>query len=130
MGGSPKKFFRPFGPHFGLEVRGGASLRKHPFLFVLRRETSTAAKSEEKRMFSKARGVGGGGAARRAPPLDPPQEKQPSNLTHASSLKRCSPASAFYGLVKLVSFFSSRELRSSLPISRSHEFLSERNELC
>ena len=86
-------------------------------------------------MFSQARGVGGGGGRpRRAPPLDPPlekaQEKQPSSLTHASSLKRCSPASAFYGLVKLVSFFSFKELRSRLPISRSHEFLSERNELC
>ena len=85
-------------------------------------------------MFSQARGVGGGGRPRRAPPLDPPlekaQEKQPSSLTHASSLKRCSPASAFYGLVKLVSFFSFKELRSRLPISRSHEFLSERNELC
>ena len=30
------------------------SLRKHPFLLALRRETSPAAKSEEKRMFSQA----------------------------------------------------------------------------
>ena len=83
-------------------------------------------------MFSQARG--GGGRPRRTPPLDPPlekaQEKQPSSVTHASSLNRCSPTSAFYGLVKLVSFFSSKELRSRLPFSRSHEFLSERKELC
>ena len=95
------------------------SKRKHPFLYAHRPETSIAAKSEEKRMLCR---LGGGGRRPRwAPPLDPPlekaQEKQPSNLTHASSLKRCSLASAFYRLVKLVSSFSSKELRSRLPIN-------------
>ena len=68
---SKKIFFRPFGPHFRLEIREGGggvpSKRRHPFIFAHRRETSTAAKSEEKRMFSQARGVGGGEAASPGP---------------------------------------------------------------